>query len=141
MGDYGFVADDWPLAGAEFKRRFSSPEVRGLMAINFWRPVRPMRGPVLKTPLAVCDPTSVKMEDILPVSIRWDHMPHHRMLNLAHDDEQRWYYYPEMTVDEVLIFKSFQYFKAQDGPELNTCFHTAFQVPGAPADAEERHSA
>jgi len=139
--DYAFVADDWPMAGDDFRNRFASPETRGMMVLNFWRPVLPMRGPVVKTPLAVCDPSSVKIEDVLQISIKWDALPHHRMLALAHDEDQRWYYYPDMTVDEVLIFKSFQYFKTQSGPELNTCFHTAFEVPSAPSGAESRQSA
>lgn len=139
--DYGFVADDWPAASAGFQARFARPEVRGVMALNFWRPVLPMRGPVLRHPLAVCDPRSVEFDDIVPVSIKWDELPHHRMLNLRPSEGQRWYYYPEMTVDEVLVFKSFQYFKAQAGPEFNTCFHTAFEVPGSPREAEPRQSA
>mmetsp|Transcript_42301 Transcript_42301/g.109076 ORF Transcript_42301/g.109076 Transcript_42301/m.109076 type:complete len:226 (-) Transcript_42301:46-723(-) len=139
--DYGLLADDWPLAGNDFRKRFAGPDCRGMMALNFWRPVLPMCGPVSKTPLAVCDPRTVKMEDIVATSIRWDEMPHHRMMTLAHDPEQRWYYYPDMTTDEVLIFKSFQHFKTQSGPELNTCFHTAFEVPNAPLGSEPRQSA
>jgi len=139
--DYGFTADDWPIGRSDFKERFASPDVRGMMAINFWRPVLPMREPVRKTPLAVCDPGTVQWEHILPISIKWDHMPHHKMLAIAHDESQRWYYYPSMTTDEVLIFKSFQYFKSQSGPEFNTCFHTAFQDPTAPQGSEERQSA
>lgn len=138
--DYGFTDEDWPLAGPEFRDRFAQEQVRGLVVVNFWRPVRPMRGPVRKTPLAVCDPSTVKMEDIVPVNVRRDSSGYVKMLDLAHDAEQRWYYYPDMTVDEVLVFKSFQYFKSQSGPELNTCFHTAFEHPLAPPGAEERQS-
>jgi len=138
--DYGFTAEDWPLAGPEFHERLGRPDVRGLIVVNFWRPVRPMRGPVQKTPLAVCDPCSVRMEDIVPVNVCRDTMGYIKMLDIAYNEDQRWYYYPDMTVDEVLVFKTFQYFKHQSGPELNTCFHTAFQHPDAPPGAEERHS-
>ncbi|CAE7850801.1 aclN, partial [Symbiodinium microadriaticum] len=140
--DYGYTADDWPLADNGFKARFDEPNVTGFMAVNFWRPVLPMKGPVKKAPLAVCDPRSVKMEDTVPINIRWDELGYVKMLALAHDGDQRWYYYPDMTVDEVLVFKSFQYFKRQEGrPELNTCFHTAFEDPTAPPNAEPRQSA
>lgn len=138
--DYGFTAADWPLAGPEFHARFGNEDVRGLVVANFWRPVRPMRGPVQKTPLAVCDPRSVKMENIIPVNVKRDHLGYTKMLDLAYDKDQEWYYYPDMTVDEVLVFKSFQYFKSQEGLELNTVFHTAFEVPSPPAGAEERQS-
>merc|ERR1712190_214028 len=100
------------------------PHVKGLMVLNFWRPVLPMKGPVQKTPLAVCDPSSIRLEDVIPVNVRRDSMGYVKMLDLAHNPEQTWYYYPDMTVDEVLVFKSFQYFKKQKGIELNTCFHT-----------------
>lgn len=139
--DYGFLADDWPLAGEDFRRKFADVGTRGMMAVNFWRPVLPMSGPVVKTPLAVLDPSTVRFEDVVPTSIRWDEKPHHRMMMLAHDEEQRWYYYPNMTTDEVLIFKSFQHFKTQSGPVLNTCIHTAFNNPLAPANSEPRQSA
>eukprot|EP00933_Yihiella_yeosuensis_P016593 TRINITY_DN14106_c1_g1_i1.p1 TRINITY_DN14106_c1_g1~~TRINITY_DN14106_c1_g1_i1.p1 ORF type:complete len:250 (-),score=47.92 TRINITY_DN14106_c1_g1_i1:46-723(-) len=139
--DYGFTFDDWPPSKPGVRERFDSPDVRGMMAVNVWRPVLPMKGPVVKTPLAVCDPRSVKFEDIIPISIRWDNMGFHRMLALAHDEGQQWYYYPDMTTDEVLLFRSFQFFKNQSGPELNSCFHTAFEVPGAPPGAEPRQSA
>jgi len=138
--DYGFTADDWPLAGPEFRQRFGREDCHGLVVVNFWRPVRPMQGPVRKTPLAVCDPASVKMQDIVPVNVRRDSLGYTKMLDLAFDEDQRWYYYPDMTVDEVLIFKSFQHFKSQAGPELHTCFHTAFEHPAAPPGAEERQS-
>ncbi|CAJ1393971.1 unnamed protein product [Effrenium voratum] len=139
--DYGFTAEDWPLADHGFKARFQEPAVKGFMAVNFWRPVAPMKHPVKKAPLAVCDPATVKMEDTVPINIRWDELGYVKMLALAHDDEQRWYYYPDMTTDEVLVFKSFQYFKSQQGPELHTCFHTAFEDPTCPASAEPRQSA
>eukprot|EP00931_Biecheleriopsis_adriatica_P078127 TRINITY_DN51597_c0_g1_i1.p1 TRINITY_DN51597_c0_g1~~TRINITY_DN51597_c0_g1_i1.p1 ORF type:complete len:361 (-),score=58.59 TRINITY_DN51597_c0_g1_i1:19-1101(-) len=138
--DYGLVADDWLLATPEFRERMVNPDFSGIMVLNFWRPVLPMKGPVKKHPLAVCDPRTVKFEDIVPISIRWDELGYVRMLTLAHDPEQKWYYYPDMTTDEVLVFKSFQYFKSQAGPELNTCFHTAFEHPQAPPNAEARQS-
>jgi len=138
--DYGFTAEDWPFAGPEFRERFERPETKGLVVLNFWRPVLPMRGPVRKTPLAVLDPRSVKMEDIVPINVRRDSMGFSRMLDLAFDEAHRWYYYPDMTVDEVLVFKSFQHLKGQDGPQLHTCFHSAFEDPTAPPGSEERQS-
>lgn len=124
--DYGLTDEDWPLADEAWRRRYAGSDVQGFMAINFWRPIAPMLGPVKMAPLCVCSPQSVKMEDVVSINIKWDHMPYVKMLALAHDEDQRWYYYPDMTLDEVLVFKSFQHFKSQVGPELNTCFHTAF---------------
>eukprot|EP00929_Paragymnodinium_shiwhaense_P079016 TRINITY_DN41048_c0_g1_i1.p1 TRINITY_DN41048_c0_g1~~TRINITY_DN41048_c0_g1_i1.p1 ORF type:complete len:378 (-),score=57.98 TRINITY_DN41048_c0_g1_i1:313-1446(-) len=138
--DYGFTVEDWPMAGPEFRYKWSNPAVEGFMVINFWRPVLPMQGPVTKTPLAVCDPKSVKLEDIVPINVRRAGYDFAKMLDLAYDKDQHWYYYPDMTVDEVLVFKSFQHYRRQREPELNTCFHTAFEVPDPPPGAEERQS-
>jgi len=144
--DYGLTADDWPLAGEGFRQRFSKRETKGMMALNFWRPVAPMKGPVLQHPLAVCEPSTVKWDDVILTSIKWDEKPHHRMMTIAYDEDQRWYYYPNMTTDEVLIFKSFQHLKEQhdaevESPVLRTCFHTAFHHPDAPKNCEPRQSA
>lgn len=49
----------------------------------------------------------------------------------------KWYYFPEMTKDEVLVFKQWD-----SDPHLSgrMCFHTAFKDPSAPDDAPARQS-
>ena len=61
-------------------------------------------------------------------------------LALRYGEGQRWYYYPEMTPDEVLVFKQFQCSKDDPEPPLASCFHSAFELPDTPADADERQS-
>ena len=34
-------------------------------------------------------------QDTIPINIRWDELGYVKMLALAHDDEQCWYYYPD----------------------------------------------
>ena len=41
-------------------------------------------------------------QDTIPINIRWDELGYVKMLALAHDDEQCWYYYP----DRVYVFFS-----------------------------------
>ena len=31
----------------------------------------------------------------MPINIRWDELGYVKMLALAHDSDQRWYYYPD----------------------------------------------
>ncbi len=51
-------------------------------------------------------------------------------------EQHNWYYYPEMQVDECLIFKVYD--KHEDGPRF--VFHTAFDDPQTPSDAPARRS-
>lgn len=67
-------------------------------------------------------------------------------MQLKRHVEQKWYYYPEMTNDEVLVFKQYECFKGIDDVEdapLKTCFHTAFNDPQTPwfGKVEARKSA
>ena len=56
--------------------------------------------------------------------------------SLKHSEGHRWYFYPEQTRDECLIFKVFD--KKEDGPRF--VFHTAFDDPSSPASAPPRRS-
>ena len=52
-------------------------------------------------------------------------------------------YYPEMTCDEVLVFKQFEFFKEIDEvpePRQRSIFHTAFNHPGASFFDDRRQS-
>ena len=58
--------------------------------------------------------------------------------NLAvYDKSQRWYYYPQMQVDESMLIKTFD--SATDGPTRFT-IHTSFVDPSAPEDSPPRES-
>ncbi len=147
--DYGLSADDYeenvaayagPEAARNWRASFDDPSVRGYLVINFWRPVH-MREPIQHMPLCVCDPNTVERDDVVPTGLL-NFTPTGKPSNqlaLKYNPEQRWYYYPEMTCDEVLAFKNFLFFKGEE-PILQTCCHSAFEDPTAPADAETRQS-
>lgn len=47
-------------AGAfEAKLETAGDDIKGFEVLNFWRPVTPMRGPVVHKPLALLDPRTV----------------------------------------------------------------------------------
>ena len=72
--------------------------------INVWRPIR---GPIEQKPLAVCDAGSMNADDFVPTNI---HFPDGRLghvMAIRHADSHRWHYFPQMTVDEVLLFNTF----------------------------------
>ncbi len=119
------------------------------MAVNLWRVIS---DPPQDWPLALCDGRSVGREDgVGNVMVRVDEIPDREtMLNMEIPDEDqlptaflflynpehRWYYYPEMTPDELLVFKLY------DSEESGAWRvpHGSFRDPGYP-DAHGRESA
>lgn len=101
--------------------------------VNVWRSIA---GPVLNSPLALCDASTLEPADLVASErrakdrtgelelVRW---------NPAH----RWYYYPEMVRNEALLIKTFD--SVGDG-RARCSIHTAFHNPLAPPDAPARES-
>ncbi len=112
----------------------------GFVAIDFWRTAG-MRGPLRHMPLCVSHPSTIRVEDVVPLGLV-DFSPSGRPTNqsgLRYHPDQRWYYYSEMGPDEVLAFKQAEYWK--DTPEpRSTCFHSAFELPNSAPDVEVRQS-
>lgn len=121
--------------------RYSREEVAGFMSIDFWRTTN-MAGPLRHMPLALCAPNSLRPSDILPMEFLGiapeDRTSHH--LALRFHARQQWYFYPQMTGDELLAFKLCEFWKDEPDARPQNCFHSAFRDPGAPDDAEERQS-
>ena len=149
--DYGLTPDDFqvsveayaaPEAAGGWRRGYERDEVEAFMMIDFWRPTN-MTGPLLHMPLALCDPGSVEISDLVPTAmtgIAPSGLPTNHVA-LRYSPRQRWHYYPRMRTDEVLAFKLFECRKDDPGPScFRSVLHTAFADPDAPTDAEERQS-
>ena len=148
--DYGISPDDYeegllafttPEMARGWRRRFDMDDVEGFMVINLWRPVY-CDGPLMHMPLAVCKPHSVRLDDCVPIGLldfAPTGLPTNQLSMRPHPD-QRWYYYPAMTNDEIFAFKNFQFFKDAPDLKVEACFHTAFEDPATPPDAAERQS-
>jgi hypothetical protein len=149
--DYGLTPEDFEVsveaysdrrAAEGWRRSFDRDEVEAFLMIDFWRPTN-MDGPLLHMPLALCDPASIDIADLVPTAmtgIAPNGRPTHHVA-LRHNARQRWYYYPCMRLDEVLAFKLFECRKDDPGPScFRSVLHTAFADPDAPADAQERQS-
>ena len=107
------------------------------VVINAWRNIS--NAPIEQDNLAVCDETSlVKPDDYIPSEYR-DYTNAGKQLRLAsrHASQHRWYYLPNMTRDEVLLFKQHDSDTTLSG---RSCFHTAFHDPTARSDAPPRES-
>ena len=118
-------ADRREEAEALLRRRFA--------IVNVWRSIR---GPVANAPLALCDASSVAPEDLVSVERRAkDRIG--EIQQALHNPAHRWYYFPEMRPDEVLLIKTYD--SETDGRARFT-IHTAFDDPSAAPDAPARES-
>lgn len=130
-----------PEAEQWWRRNYERAEVAGFVNLDFWR-ITNMTAPLRHMPLALCDPSSLDRPDILDMPMKGiapeDRTTNH--LGLRFNADQRWYHYPEMTADELLVFKLGEYWKDDPGAAPQNCFHSAFAHPDTPADAEERQS-
>lgn len=122
------VRDLLPTDEAEerLKKRFGS--------INVWRPIR---GPVQTAPLMICSYGSLAEKDLIPTE---RHYPDGRIggtYHVAYNPAQRWYYFPDMERDEVILLKCFD--SLTDGTARWTA-HGSFQPPNRPANAAPRES-
>ena len=127
--------------GGAWRARFESPDVLGFVMVDFWRSAG-MKGPVRHMPLTICDASSVRPEDLVPLSIEGitpTGCPTNQ-LGLRYREDQRWFYYPEMTPDEVLAFKNFEFRKGEGAEQAASCFHSAFEHPETPENTEVRQS-
>jgi hypothetical protein len=104
-----------------------------IVQVNVWRPIR---GPVERSPLALADAASVRPQDLVATDqIFPDRVG--EIYHLAYHPEQRWYYAPAMTRDEVVLIKGWD--SLSDGRARFTP-HSAFRLPQQRADAPPRES-
>lgn len=100
---------------------------------NLWRPIN---GPVLSVPLALCAAQSVRPGDWVTCDLVYEDRVG-EIYNIDHNPAHRWCYFPRMTDDEVLLFKCYD--SARDGRARFTA-HTAFDDPTTPPGAPPRES-
>ena len=114
------------------------PDDRHFESINIWRSAD--RQPIRMMPLAVCDIGSVSPDDVVfgDGTNTGDIRQYYKVVDqrITHSPSQRWYYVPDMTPDEVLIFR--QYDIRQESLARRTVFHQAVVDPNSPADAPMR---
>jgi hypothetical protein len=106
---------------------------RRFAIVNFWRPVG---GPVLRTPLAVCDARSIESRDLIPSDLVYPDWVG-ETYGIAFNPRHRWYWYPEQAPTEATLLKVYD--SATDGRARMTA-HTAFDDPTSAPDAPPRRS-
>jgi hypothetical protein len=101
--------------------------------VNVWRPIK---GPLLDAPLAVCDAGSVETNDLVPSDLIYPHRVG-ETYSVTYRPSHRWFYFPKMRSDEALLLKCYD--SKEDG-RARFAPHTAFFDPKAPSDAPPRES-
>jgi hypothetical protein len=109
--------------------------------INLWRPII---GPVLDNPLAVCDTRSVQASDFVVTEIQHFgegdlKIPRHigEIYSVAYRPEHKWFYVSKMQPTEVLLLKCFD--SRTDG-RARFMPHTGFKNPACPKEFVPRES-
>jgi hypothetical protein len=104
-----------------------------VQVINLWRPIK---GPLLDAPLAVCDAKSVDPEDLVPSDLVYRNRVG-ETYSVRYNPAHRWYYAPLMRTDEALLLKCCD--SKSDG-RARFMPHTGFTDPTTPKDAPPRES-
>ena len=92
------------------------------LQVNLWRPIR---APLRDAPLALCDGASVAPEALRAVELRYPERTG-EIYYLVYEPGQRWYFAPDMALDEAWLFKNFD--SAPPGPG-RVAPHSAFTDP------------
>ncbi|WP_151632585.1 CmcJ/NvfI family oxidoreductase [Noviherbaspirillum aerium] len=132
----GRVHNDYTESSGPRRLRQLMPEMaqdHPFLILNFWRPVAHA---AIDTPLALCDARSFAMQDWACADLIYPDRKGEIYLG-RYADGHRWYYYPAMTPEDMLVFVSFD--SRLDSTARMTP-HCAFDDPLAPEDAPPRRS-
>jgi hypothetical protein len=101
--------------------------------INVWRPIR---GPLLDAPLALCHAGTLAVGDLVPQDLIYRDRTG-EIYALYYNEAHRWFYAPMMIRDEVLLLKCYD--SMHDG-RARFMPHTSFEDPTAPVEKPPRES-
>ena len=87
-------------------------------------------------PLALCDASSIEPADFLPTDLVYPDKVG-ETFSLRANPAHRWYYYPQLRPDEVLLLKIYD---SRTDIAARAGAHTAFDDPTTPAEAPPRRS-
>ena len=103
------------------------------MIIQVWRPVG---AAVQSDPLAIGDARTLSPENFILVTRRYAHRTAY-VYHITYDPRHAWFYFPDMTPNEALMFKVFD---SDRNANARYTAHTAFDDPNTRPDARPRES-
>ena len=104
---------------------------------NVWRAIS---APPQDVPLALCDARSVAAADLIAADAVFDEAGKPEWsfegLVVAHNPAHQWHWFPDLTINEAILFKT----NDSDPAQAHSVPHVAFDMPDCPADAVPRVS-
>ena len=101
--------------------------------INLWRPIT---GPVLESPLTLCDALSLSEENLIASDLLYLDRKG-ETYSITYNPNQRYYYFPMMQPNEPVLIRCFD--SARNGAARFSA-HTGFDDPTSPPGAPPRES-
>lgn len=138
VADYVHI-DQTERSGAHHVERDADPEIFARFPrakiFNVWRP---LTAPPQDVPLALCDQRTVEKSDWVLGKAREPGVDYATdTYSSVYNPNQQWYYFSDMTLDEMIVFKAWD-----NGPDAPIgCLHGAFRAPGVPNETPPRVSA
>ncbi|KAM0186996.1 hypothetical protein ACHAPI_011424 [Fusarium lateritium] len=86
----------------DVKEQYLKPGYR-FRLVNTWRPLNTV---VDDCPLALCDHESIDPQDLVPTDLIYPHR-HGEVYHLFYNKNQRWYWYPRQTPEDLYVFISY----------------------------------
>ena len=122
-----------------YRTQYEEIDANEFMLVNFWRPVLPMSKPLRSQPLAFLDASTLSKDDIVRLDLVYNGELISEFTSLKENARHQFYYYPDMSTDEVIMFKQFHQVRNESTSRM-PAFHTAFPDPMADNETEERTS-
>jgi len=116
-------------------------KAKAFKMIGVWKPIN-MKNPVMDHPLALMDQRTFRpWEDAVEFRQEMSHIDQGEKVwfknlggHIRYHEDQKWYYYSNMTTEEVLIFTHLSWKKSITDGKANP--HTSFKHPNAPKDRD-----
>lgn len=119
--------------GLVLKDPVAAAAVERYSIVNIWRSIA---GPILDTPLAVCDARTVSVTDLHACEIRYQTRSGEIYLS-QYSPRHHWSYFSAMDRHEALVFKQYD---SQAGGVARFTLHAAFDLANIPPETPLRES-
>lgn len=100
-----------------------------VLVLNLWRSTG--ERPLERNPLALCDSRTIKREDLMETALPGYNGqnldPPLKVFTAKHNPDQKWYYFPNLTREEVMVFRTFD--SHPDQGTFVPTLHSAISLP------------
>ena len=131
-------SDYTPKSGPQRVRDIVPADAETLLQgrVAFYNVWKPLYRRVEELPLAMCDASTQVPEDLLLMDLKYRERTG-EIYVMRWSPNHRWVYFPKMEVGQALLLKTYD--SEADG-RSRFMFHTAFEDPTSPPDAQKRES-